>query len=100
VPLLDAAHIIADADPRGIASVSNGLSLCKIHHSAFDVNILGVDQDYIVHVREDVLAETDGPMLLHGLQEMQGQKLTVPRTQRLKPDRDRLAERFERFVAA
>jgi putative restriction endonuclease len=97
---LDAAHIIADADPRGVAAVSNGLSLCKIHHSAFDVNILGVDQDYIVHVRQDVLAETDGPMLLHGLQEMQGQKLAVPRTQRLKPDRDRLAERFEHFVAA
>ena len=72
VPLLDAAHIVADADPRGVAAVTNGLSLCKIHHSAFDVNILGIDQDYFVHVREDVLAETDGPMLLHGLQEMQG----------------------------
>ncbi len=32
--LLDAAHITADADETGPAVVTNGLSLCKIHHAA------------------------------------------------------------------
>src|SRR4051812_5299832 len=34
--LLDAAHIIADGKPNGLPVVPNGLSLCKIHHSAYD----------------------------------------------------------------
>ena len=41
VRLLDAAHILPDGDPRSQPVVSNGLSLCKIHHSAYDLNILG-----------------------------------------------------------
>lgn len=39
--LLDAAHIVADSK-GGSAQVSNGLSLCKLHHGAFDAKILGV----------------------------------------------------------
>ena len=40
--LLDAAHITPDSDPRGLPVVTNGLALCKIHHAAFDQNILGI----------------------------------------------------------
>ena len=34
---------------------------------------VGVHPDYVVHVRPDILHETDGPMLRHGLQGLQGQ---------------------------
>jgi putative restriction endonuclease len=61
--LLDAAHILADRDVRGLPEIPNGLALCKIHHSAYDVGILGVDSEYRVHLRPDVLEEHDGPML-------------------------------------
>lgn len=44
--LLDAAHIIADGKPNGTATVDNGLSLCKIHHAAYDSNFLGITPDY------------------------------------------------------
>jgi putative restriction endonuclease len=54
----------------GLPEVPNGRALCKIHHSAYDVNILGVSPDYRVHIRSDVLREHDGPMLKWGLQEM------------------------------
>ena len=43
--LLDAAHIIPDGQPRGELVVPNGLSLCKIHHAAFDNNIIGITPD-------------------------------------------------------
>lgn len=33
--LLDAAHIVPDSHEGGVASVTNGLTLCKIHHAAF-----------------------------------------------------------------
>jgi putative restriction endonuclease len=98
--LLDAAHIIPDRAERGFAEIPNGLALCRIHHAAFDANILGVDADRRVHIRSDVLAERDGPMLKHGLQEMHGSQLVVPRDSRLQPKRAYLEERFERFKVA
>jgi putative restriction endonuclease len=100
VELLDAAHILPDRDERGRPEIPNGLALCKIHHGAFDVNILGVSPDYRIAIRADVLDEIDGPMLRHGLQDMDGHSIDVPRAERLKPNRDYLAERFERFRAA
>jgi putative restriction endonuclease len=51
-------------------------------------------------VREDILAEVDGPMLKHGLQEAQGTRLILPRKAELQPNRDFLDERFQRFRAA
>lgn len=98
--LLDAAHILSDKHPKGEPLISNGLGLCKIHHSAFDAQIIGIDPDARVHVRHDILLEKDGPMLRHGLQEVNGSVLTLPTRADWKPNRDFLAERFEAFVAA
>jgi putative restriction endonuclease len=60
--LLDAAHILEDRHPRGEPLITNGLGLCKIHHSAYDANIVGIDHDTRVRVRHDILDEFDGPM--------------------------------------
>lgn len=99
-PLLDAAHIIADRDERGRPEIPNGLSLCKIHHSAYDVNILGITPGYRVEIREDILAERDGPMLRHGLQELNDQRLNLPRAAGDHPNREYLEERYSAFRAA
>ncbi|MFQ5705482.1 MAG: HNH endonuclease [Gemmatimonadales bacterium] len=98
--LLDAAHILPDRDERGRPDVSNGLSLCKIHHAAYDANIMGVDPACVVHVRQEVLDEHDGPMLRHGLQEMQGTRILLPRSAVQRPRQEYLEERYERFRAA
>lgn len=98
--LLDAAHIIPDSVPGGDPVVNNGLCLCKIHHAAYDQNILGIAPDYRVHVRRDILAETDGPMLRHGLQEVNGQKIVLPAHRRDYPDPNRLNRRFSDFLSA
>lgn len=100
VQLLDAAHIIADHDDRGLPEVPNGLALCKIHHTAYDTNILGISPDLLIHVREDILREIDGPMLEHGLKGMGGKRIVVPRAADLQPKAEYLAERFESFRAA
>ncbi|MEU7000940.1 HNH endonuclease [Nonomuraea sp. NPDC046570] len=98
--LLDAAHIIPDRDARGVPAISNGLALCKIHHAAYDQNILGIRPDYVIEVREDILEEVDGPMLKHGLQAMHDLSLTLPRRRADRPDHDLLEERYERFRSA
>jgi len=98
--LLDAAHIIGDGDKAGDAVVSNGMSLCKIHHAAYDQNLLGITPDYRVQLNTSLLEEIDGPMLLHGLQEMHGRPLALPRSRRDRPDPSRLATRFQEFLAS
>ncbi len=95
--LLDAAHIVDDAEPDGHAVVTNGLSLCRIHHGAYDQFLLGIDTDLRIEVNEEILEEVDGPMLRHGLQEMHGRQILTPRHQRDHPDRDRLAWKYSRF---
>ena len=98
--LLDAAHIIPDTDDTGVPIVANGLSLCKIHHAAYDNDILGIDADHVVHISRRVLAEKDGPMLRHGLQELEGGSIILPTRVGDRPDRDRLKQRFERWKLA
>jgi putative restriction endonuclease len=98
VELLDAAHIVPDAS-GGVPQVSNGLSLCKIHHAAYDANILGVRPDLVVVVREDVLREKDGPMLQYGLQAMAGVELSVPAERANRPESQALEQRYEQFLA-
>jgi putative restriction endonuclease len=98
--LVDAAHIVGDAD-GGAPVLTNGLVLCKLHHAAFDRHILGIRPDLHVVVRHDILAEVDGPMLLHGLQGFHDQKLRVIPSRRAdRPGADELEQRWERFRSA
>jgi putative restriction endonuclease len=63
-------------------------------------SVIGIRPDRIVEVRDDVLAEIDGPMLRHGLQEMHGSAIFLPRSRRDHPDPVRLEERYEQFRTA
>ncbi len=98
--LLDAAHIISDKDEQlGQPVVPNGIPLSKIHHAAFDAHLIGIDPDYRLHVSERLLAQNDGPML-EALKRLNGGVIHMPLRTQDRPDRDRLAMRFERFKAA
>lgn len=98
--LLDAAHILPDGHPKGKPILPNGLSLCKLHHAAFDTQVIGIRPDYVVEVRQDVLKEHDGPMLQHGLQGMSGRRLVLPSRTEQRPDPTFLEERYELFRKA
>src|SRR5919201_1992351 len=90
--LLDAAHIVADAQELGEPTVSNGLSLCAIHHRAFDQNLVGVSPNYVVHVSRRLREDEDGPML-DLLRRCHQMKLSLPTRARDRPDRERLDAR-------
>jgi putative restriction endonuclease len=97
--LLDAAHIISDAEVLGEPSVTNGLSLCAIHHRAFDQNLVAITPDYDVAVADGLLDEEDGPMLdlLKGFHKTQ---IHLPQKRVQRPDQERLALRYEQFLEA
>ena len=77
--------------------IPNGIALCKLHHGAFDAHLMTVRPDYRIEVRRDVLEESDGPMLIHGLQGFHGQRLDVPARASLRPNPSLLETRYELF---
>jgi putative restriction endonuclease len=95
--LLDAAHIVPDSDRRGEPTTRNGLALCKLHHAAFDASMIGIRPDYVVEVRQDLLDETDGPMLVVGLQGFHQKEIFRPRHPDERPDPQLLQIRYEEF---
>ncbi len=57
--------------------------------------------DLRIAIREDILAEVDGPMLIHGLQGFHGASLgVVPASRAQRPSTAFLKQRWERFRAA
>lgn len=95
--LLKASHIIPDSEPEGKPIVPNGLSLCGLHHDAFDKYLIGITPDYTVEIRQDILDEEDGPMLEHGLQGIHNSKIYIPRKKENKPNKDFLDWRYQKF---
>jgi len=98
--LLDAAHIIGDLEDEGQPIVPNGLPLSKVHHAAFDANLIGIDPDFQIHVSDALLSINDGPMFEQGVKLKHGTKIRLPTRPKDQPDRERLAARFEMFLAA
>ena len=79
--------------------VPNGIPLSKIHHAAFDAQLIGIDPDYRVHVSDRLLSQKDGPFL-EVLKRLDRGELYLPTRLKDRPDRDRLALRYEIFKAA
>jgi predicted restriction endonuclease len=75
--------------------VSNGLPLTKLHHAAFDANLIGIDPDFRIHVADRLLEIHDGPFLEIGLKQIAGTRIELPRRREdphrlLFPQSDRL----------
>ena len=97
--LLHAAHILPDRDRRGQPVVSNGIAMSVIHHTAYDLNLLGIDSDGRIHINRDLLEIHNGP-LTKALQDTAGKKIASPPARDHLPNRVFLAERFEVFLKA
>jgi putative restriction endonuclease len=95
--LLEAAHIVPDSHELGEASIQNGICLSRIHHRAFDSNLIGITPDYKILVSQKLLEINDGPILESGIKLLHGQKLKLPRIRKNWPSQDLLSQRFEFF---
>lgn len=95
--LLDAAHIMPDSHDRGVAEITNGLCLSRIHHRAFDANLIGVSPDYKIVVSRQLMGAKDGVILESGLKALHGTEIMRPRSKQHWPNQELLALRFEEF---
>jgi len=66
--LLDAAHILPAAHPDSTDETSNGVSLCALHHRAFDRGLVTFDSGYRIVVNENSTQELVAEGLDGGLQ--------------------------------
>ena len=99
--LLDAAHIVMDVDEQfGHPMISNGLPLTKIHHAACDAHLIGPTMITEFTSPIGLLEIHDGPFLELGLKGIAGTLIDRPNRIEDRPDRDRLAIRFEQFKKA
>ena len=98
--LLEAAHIIPDHQ-GGLPKVSNGLLLSKIHHAAFDKNLIGITPSYRVEVSKRLLKQDSRQSdLLALLKKINGKRIRLPDEKKDWPDKASLARRYKEFQAA
>lgn len=95
--LLEAAHIIPDSEVEGAQEVSNGIALSRLHHKAYDSNLIGIDPDYRIHISQELSIENGGPLLEQGILGYEGKRLVLPHSKNLQPNRDYLARRFDAY---
>ena len=50
--LVDAAHIVPVADDSSTDETSNGIALCKLHHAAFDRNLVSINESFKIEMSE------------------------------------------------
>jgi putative restriction endonuclease len=96
--LLEAAHIIPDSELGKTQYVSDGIALSRIHHRAYDLNLLGISPDNQIHISDELKQGKDNKFMRDALLEFEGRKLVLPRSVIKRPDRDKLAARFEGFL--
>ncbi|WP_253445165.1 HNH endonuclease [Halomonas sp. Y3] len=96
--LLEAAHIIPDPHPGSTTEVSNGISLSRLHHRAYDADLIGIDPDYRIHLNDDLLSTQDGP-LLESMKQLNGHKIFTPKRLDQKPSKEALELRYQQFLS-
>ncbi|WP_235570075.1 HNH endonuclease [Lysobacter sp. Root916] len=57
--LIDAAHIVPVASDDSSDATSNGIALCKLHHAAFDRNLVSFDAEYRIEVSNSELVKLE-----------------------------------------
>ncbi|QOZ82008.1 MULTISPECIES: HNH endonuclease [Chromobacterium] len=67
--LVDAAHIIPVAADTSTDETSNGIALCKLHHQAYDRNLISFDENYKIEISEAEVKRLGGKNFTRGLDE-------------------------------
>ncbi|ALG66632.1 HNH endonuclease [Beggiatoa leptomitoformis] len=67
--LIDAAHIIPVAAPTSTDETKNGIALCKLHHTAFDRNLISFNERYEIEVSDSEVSRLTATNLVGGLKE-------------------------------
>jgi putative restriction endonuclease len=87
--LVEAAHILPVAAPRSPDSTNNGLTLCVLHHKAYDRNLLSFNKEYRIEVNEERIKKLGEQNQLGGLDDFRSNlkpAIILPSDRRDHPD--------------
>ena len=93
--LVDAAHIIPVASDSSTDETTNGIALCKLHHFAYDRNVISFSTDYTVEVSATEQARLAAENLAGGFASFKRGLLTaivLPADKRDYPSKAYIAE--------
>jgi len=66
--------------------VNNGIVMSRIHHKAYDSNLLGIDGDCKIHIRDDIKIIDDGSFSNMCFSELAGKNIWLPSNKKLRPN--------------
>lgn len=95
--LLEAAHITPDTFTHSSTEISNGITMTRLHHRAYDSNLIGITSEFKIVVGRRIKEQSDIP-ILNTIKKLDGSSLVLPKQIQLQPDKERLAERFNEFL--
>jgi len=79
-PEVEAAHIYPK-EKNGSDDLRNGLALCKLHHWAFDIGLLYLDDNYVIKTMQHIINNADYKEIF----DFAGQKILLPEDKRYYP---------------
>jgi len=98
--LIEAAHIIPDQEIGEKQFLKNGIALSRIHHRAYDSDLIGIDADFKVHIGTELSSSPGNRFMESSFLRFDGQLLNLPSNIDAIPHKDYLARRFEKYELA
>jgi putative restriction endonuclease len=87
--LIDAAHIIPVASPESTDEVVNGVALCKLHHFAYDGNLVSFNERYQIEISKNRVRALTKIRKAGGLADFEkslGKSILLPTNSRQQPN--------------
>lgn len=87
--LVEAAHIVPHSHEKGTDEISNGISLCTLHHAAYDRSLIYFDEEYNIIINESKMEYLEKVGLDSGFRKFKAlafEKILLPANHLLQPN--------------
>lgn len=88
--LIEAAHIIPHSHELGTDEIQNGICLSPLHHKAYDVGLIYVDEEYKIHLNHEKVEYLEKIGKDGGLKkftDLQHEEMFLPQIESKKPSK-------------
>ncbi len=87
--LIEAAHIVPHSHEHGTDEVNNGMTLCVLHHKAYDRSLIYFDEDFIIRINERKMEYLEKVGKDSGFRKFQGlnfERIQLPDNHTMRPN--------------
>jgi len=91
--LIEAAHIVPHSHEKGSDEVVNGISLCALHHTAYDRSLIFFDENFNILINEKKMEYLEKVGLDSGIRKFEKlsfDKIQLPENHTLRPNLDNI----------